>query len=83
LFQLELQEKNLQLQHYQQLVSMLLNELESDDAVLRKMSSALKEYHLLLQGHNLTTDAMVSNYEVSSDMVLMEFRQVFRNIMLL
>ena len=66
LFQLEVEEKNLQLEHSQQLLSMQQNELESEAALVRKLYSTLKKYHYLLEGHNLTTETMESEYDVSS-----------------
>jgi hypothetical protein len=69
LFQLEVQEKNLQLEHIQQLLSMQQNELESEAALVKNLCSALKKHHFLLQGHNLTTEAMEFEYEVSSCLI--------------
>jgi hypothetical protein len=66
LFQLEVQEKNLQLEHSQQLLSMQQNELESEAALVRKLYSTLKKYRYLLEGHNLTTETMESEYDVCS-----------------
>jgi len=66
LFQLEVQEKNLQLEHSHQLLSMQQNELESEAALVRKLYSTLKKYRYLLEGHNLTTETMESEYDVRS-----------------
>jgi hypothetical protein len=63
---LEVQEKNFQLEHSQQLLSMQQNELESEAALVRKLYSTLKKYRYLLEGHNLTTETMESEYDVSS-----------------
>ena len=63
---MEVQEKNWQLEHSQQLLSMQQNELESEAALVRKLYSSLKKYHYLLEGHNLTTETMESEYDVSS-----------------
>jgi hypothetical protein len=60
------QEKNLQLEHSQQLLSMQQNELESEAALVRKLYSTLKKYRYLLEGHNLTTETMESEYDVRS-----------------
>ena len=56
----------MQLEHSQQLLSMQQNELESEAALIRKLYSTLTNYHYLLEGHNLTTQTMVSEYDVSS-----------------
>jgi hypothetical protein len=61
-----LQEKNLQLEHSQQLLSMQQNELESEAVLVKNLYSTLKQYHLLLKGYNLTTETMESEYDVSS-----------------
>jgi hypothetical protein len=66
LFQLEVQEKNLQLEHSQQLLSMQQHELESEAILVRTLSSTLKKYCYLLEGHNLITETMGSEYDVSS-----------------
>jgi hypothetical protein len=62
---LELHERDMQLEHCQQLLSMQQNELQSEDMILKEICSTLKQYQFLLQGRNLTTEAMVSHYEVS------------------
>ena len=63
---MEVQEKNSQLEHSQQLLSMQQNELESEAALVTKLYSTLKKYRYLLEGHNLTTETMESEYDVSS-----------------
>ena len=63
---MELQEKNLQLEHSQQLLSMQQNELESEAVLVKNLYSTLKQYRFLFQGHNLTTETMESEYDVSS-----------------
>ena len=56
----------MQLDHVQQLLFMQQNELESEATLVKNLCSTLKKYHFLLQGHNLTTEAMETGYEVSS-----------------
>jgi hypothetical protein len=55
----------MQLEHCQQLLSMQENELASESMIVRELCNALKQYHFILQGSNMTTEAMVSYYEVS------------------
>jgi len=66
LFQLEVNEKNWQVKHSQQLLFMQRNELESDAILVRKLYSMLKKYRYLLEGHNLMTETMNLEYVVSS-----------------
>ncbi|KDR06177.1 kinesin-like protein KIF18A [Zootermopsis nevadensis] len=61
--QLELHEKDVQLGHYQQLLSMQQNELQSEDLIVKEMCNTLKQYHFLLQGNNITTEEMASHYD--------------------
>ena len=61
-----MQEKNLQLEHSQQLLCMQQNELESEGALVRKLYSTVRKYRYVLEGHNLTTETMESEYDVSS-----------------
>lgn len=55
----------MQLEHCQQLLSMQQNQLESEDMIVKGMCETLKQYRFLLQGHNITTDTMISQYNVS------------------
>ena len=56
----------MQLEHSQQLLCMQQNELESEGALVRKLYSTVRKYRYLLEGHNLTTETMESEYDVSS-----------------
>jgi hypothetical protein len=67
---LELQEKNVQLEHSQQLLSMQQNELESEAALVKMSYSTLKKYRYLFQGHDLTTGTLESEYEVSCEVLM-------------
>jgi hypothetical protein len=62
---LELLDRDMQLEHCQQLLSMQQSELQSEDMIIKEICNTLKQYHFLLQGNNITTGAMVSHYEVS------------------
>jgi hypothetical protein len=64
---LELEKKKMQLEHCQQLLSLQQNELESEDIIVKDICDTLKQYYLLLQGHNITTDNMILRYDVSYD----------------
>jgi hypothetical protein len=64
---LELEERKMQLEHCQQLLSMQQKELQSEDIIVREMCGSLKQYHFLLRGHNITTDNMILQYDVSYD----------------
>jgi hypothetical protein len=64
---LELEKKKMQLEHCQQLLSMQQNELESEDMIVKEICDTLKQYHFLLHGHNITTDNMILQYDVSYD----------------
>lgn len=57
----------MQLEHCQQLLSLQQNELESEDIIVKDICDTLKQYYLLLQGHNITTDNMILRYDVSYD----------------
>jgi hypothetical protein len=59
----------MQLAHCQQLLSMQQNELESEDMIVKDMCETLKCYYYLLQGHNIMTNAMMSQYDVRYDYV--------------
>jgi hypothetical protein len=67
---MEVQEKNLQLEHSQQLLSMQQNELESEAALVKMLYSTLKKYRYLFQGHDLTTENMESEYDVSCEVLM-------------
>jgi hypothetical protein len=55
----------MQLKHCQQLLTMQQNELESEDMIMKEICDTLKQYRFLLQGHNITTDHMISHYDVN------------------
>jgi hypothetical protein len=67
---LEVQEKSFQLEHSQQLLSMQQNELKSEAALVKMMCSTMKKYRYLLQGHDLTTETMESEYGVSCEVLM-------------